>query len=170
MTINTFEEKFEHALGDMYDAEHRFYDAQQEMAAKTDSADLRTLLEQHNQQTKGHIANLERVFRLLDKEPRRVKCEAAIGLVVEGQRTMQDAGTPEIMNWVIATAQAKIEHYEIASYRGLIIGAEIMKNEEIAVLLQTNLRQEEGTADAVQGEPRELEEEMAEKAAEAEKS
>ncbi len=81
---------------------------------------------------------------------------------------MQDAGTPEIMNWVIATAQAKIEHYEIASYRGLIIGAEIMKNEEIAALLQTNLRQEEGTADAVQGEPQDLEEKMAEEAAKAE--
>lgn len=168
MTINTFEEKFEHALGDMYDAEHRFYDAQQEMSNKTDSAELRTLLEQHNQQTKGHIANLEHVFRLLDKEPRRVKCEAAVGLVVEGERTMRDAGTPEIMNWVIATAQAKIEHYEIASYRGLIIGAEIMKNEEIAALLQTNLRQEEGTADAVQGEPQDLEEKMAEEAAKAE--
>jgi ferritin-like metal-binding protein YciE len=72
------------------------------------------------------------------------------------------------MNWVIATAQAKIEHYEIASYRGLIIGAEIMKNEEIAALLQTNLRQEEGTADAVQGEPQDLEEKMAEEAAKAE--
>ncbi|HXG85715.1 MAG TPA: DUF892 family protein, partial [Pyrinomonadaceae bacterium] len=83
-------------------------------------------------------------------------------------RTMRDAGTPEIMNWVIATAQAKIEHYEIASYRGLIIGAEIMKNEEIAALLQTNLRQEEGTADAVQGESQELEEKMAEEAAKAE--
>lgn len=81
---------------------------------------------------------------------------------------MRDAGTPEIMNWVIASAQAKIEHYEIASYRGLIIGAQIMKNEEIAALLQTNLRQEEGTADAVQGEPQDLEEKMAEKAAKAE--
>ncbi len=168
MSINSFEEKFHHALGDMYDAEYRFYDAQQEMLAKTDSAELRTLLEEHNRQTKGHIANLERVFRLLGKEPQRVKCEAAAGLVVEGQRTMRDAGTPEIINWVIASAQAKIEHYEIASYRGLIIGAEIMKNEEVAGLLRANLRQEEGTADAVQGEPRELEEKMAEKAAEAE--
>ncbi len=168
MSINSFEEKFHHALGDMYDAEYRFYDAQQEMLAKTDSAELRTLLEEHNRQTKGHIANLERVFRLLGKEPQRVKCEAAAGLVVEGQRTMRDAGTPEIINWVIASAQAKIEHYEIASYRGLIIGAEIMKNEEVAGLLRANLRQEEGTVDAVQGEPRELEEKMAEKAAEAE--
>lgn len=168
MSIDSFEEKFEHALGDMYDAEHRFYDAQQEMSAKTDSAELRTLLEEHNQQTKGHIANLERVYRLLGKEPQRIKCEAAAGIVAEGQRTMRDAGTPEIMNWVIASAQAKIEHYEIASYRGLIIGAQIMKNEEVAVLLQTNLRQEEGTADAVQGEPQELEEKMAEKAAKAE--
>lgn len=49
MSIDSFEEKFEHALGDMYDAEHRFFDAQQEMSAKTDSAELRTLLEQHNQ-------------------------------------------------------------------------------------------------------------------------
>lgn len=167
MAINTFEEKFHHALGDMYDAEHLFLEAQQEMMSRTDSQELKTMLDKHNRQTKGHIANLEQVYKLLGKQPGRISCDAAKGLLVEGNKMMKDAGTPEIMNWVIASAQAKIEHYEIASYRGLIIGAEIIGNPEVTKLLQQNLAQEEQTADIVQGEPRELEEEMAERAAQA---
>ncbi len=168
MAINSFEEKFQHALGDMYDAEHLFFEAQQEMSNNTDSEELKTMLDKHNRQTKGHIANLEKIYKLLGKQPERIRCDAANGLVVEGRKMMKDAGTPEITNWVIASAQAKIEHYEIASYRGLIIGAEIIGNNEITKLLQRNLAQEEQTANLVQGEPRELEEEMAERAAKAE--
>jgi ferritin-like metal-binding protein YciE len=47
---------------------------------------------------------------------------------------------------MIAGACAKVEHYEIASYRGLIEGAKLMNNSQVLALLQQNLQQEEQTA------------------------
>ena len=40
----------------------------------------------------------------------------------------------------------KVEHYEIVSYRGLILGAQQMGNKEAVALLEQNLQQEEQTA------------------------
>lgn len=161
MMMNTFEQRFENAVADIYDAEHRFLEVQQEMLEKSDAPQLKSLLEAHNRQSKGHIATLEQVFRELGKSPHRVECDSSKGIAAEARELMREAGTPEILNWVIASAQAKIEHYEIASYRGLIHGAQAMKNEAITALLQKNLQQEEQTIDAVQGEATDIEEKMA---------
>lgn len=173
MTITSFDEKFRHAVADIYDAEHQFLDAQQKMLKNANAEELKTLLRDHSEQSKGHIAKLEKVFEMLGETPRRVRCESSRGITAEGEKEMENAGTPAIMDWVIAGAQAKIEHYEIASYRGLIIGAKILDNPEIVALLEQNLQQEEQTADKVQaddGTPRELEEVMAERVADAEVS
>lgn len=167
MSINSFQEKFQHALGDMYDAEHQFLDVQRQMLAEAHATELKTLLKNHNEQTTGHIANLEKAFKLLGLTPKRQPCDAARGLVTEWQQMAKETGTPEIADWVIASAQAKVEHYEIASYRGLIIGAQVMKNDPVVQLLRQNLRQEEQTAATVQSEPRELEETLAERAVDA---
>ena len=40
----------------------------------------------------------------------------------------------------------KVEHYEIVSYRGLILGAQELGNTEAVALLEQNLKQEEQTA------------------------
>ena len=52
----------------------------------------------------------------------------------------------------IAGAAERVEHYEIASYRGLITAASLMGQQDIVSLLQQNLQQGlnqafEGTAD-----------------------
>jgi ferritin-like metal-binding protein YciE len=47
---------------------------------------------------------------------------------------------------VIISAAIKVEHFEIASYRGLITGAEQMGQQEVVNLLQQNLQEEEETA------------------------
>ena len=166
MSMKTFEDKFTHALEDIYDAEHQFFDVQREMLKNTESPELQKLLQDHQQQTTNHIANLEQAFKLLGRKAERHTCDAAKGLVTEAHKSLKDAGAPAIANWIIASTQSKIEHYEIASYRGLIIGAEVMGNAKVGDLLKQNLAQEEQTAEAVQDEnsSRDLEEVMAERA------
>ena len=64
------------------------------------------------------------------------------------------AGVPALLDCVINGAAGKVEHYEIASYRGLIAGAELMGQEQVVALLRENLSQEEQTAQLVeQSEP-----------------
>ena len=74
----------------------------------------------------------------------------AVGLVTEGQKGMKEAADNQaILDCMIAGAASKVEHYEIASYRGLISGAAQMGNNEIVRRLQQNLKQEEQTAQRI---------------------
>jgi ferritin-like metal-binding protein YciE len=151
MAIKNLNEKFIHELGDIYDAEHRFLEAQQEMLSQANNPTVKTMLQEHIEQTEQQIKNLEQAYSTLGEKPKRVKCDAAAGLVSEGQKTMKEAaGNPAILDCVIAGAAAKVEHYEIASYRGLIEGARIMGQDQVLQLLQQNLQQEEQTAKRVE--------------------
>lgn len=151
MTIRTLEEKFVHDLADIYDAEHRFFEAQQQMLPQASSPQLKAMIEEHLGQTRQQIGNLEAIYVQLGSRPVRVTCDAAAGLVVEGQKGMLEAqANPAVRDCVIAGSQAKVEHYEVAAYRGLLRAAEGMGQAQIATLLRENLEQEEQTAHKVE--------------------
>ncbi len=152
MPLKTLNDKFLHELGDIYDAEHRFIEAQQEMMKQASDSSLKKLLDEHTGETEQQIKNLEQIFDILGEKPKREKCDAATGLVSEGQKGMKEAkDVAEIRDCLINGSAAKVEHYEIASYRGLIEGAEQMQQKEIVRLLKDNLKQEEAQAKQVEG-------------------
>ena len=146
MAITNTQDKFLHELGDTYDAEHQFMQAMQQMAQQATDPTLKSSLEQHIQQSQQQVQNLEQVFSQLGQQPQRVMCQGAKGLVSEAQQCMEEAQTPELRDCLIGAAQVKAEHYEIASYRGLVLGAQQMGQQEAVLLLQKNLQQEEQTA------------------------
>ncbi len=147
MPIKSLQEKFEHELADIYDAEHQFLKGQQEMLAEATDDTLKEMLRTHIEQTKGHIKNLEGVFSAKGEEPKREMCAGAKGLVTEAKKMLEETqGAPKIRDCAIAGSAAKAEYYEISSYRDLIAGAEIMGQNEVVRLLQMNLEQEESTA------------------------
>jgi ferritin-like metal-binding protein YciE len=149
--MTTLEEKFVHDLGDIYDAEHRFLEAQQEMMQQAKSSELKTMIREHIAQTETQIRNLDEVYQTIGSKAKRVKCDAAAGLVIEGQKGMKEAADePAVLDCVIAGAAAKVEHYEIASYRGLITMCEEMGQSSVISLLKQNLQQEEQTAERVE--------------------
>ena len=146
MAVKTTQEKFLLEVSDIYDAENRFLQGMQLMAQKASDKTLQTMIQDHIQQTEGHIKNLEQVYSTLGEKPHRHSCDAAAGLVTEAKKSMDEAGTDPIRDCLIGAAAAKNEHYEIASYRGLVASAQGMNQPEIASLLEQNLRQEEQTA------------------------
>ncbi len=146
MPIANAHEVLLHGLGDIYDAEHRFLEEQQFMAQQARDQELKSAIERHIEQTRRQIGNLERAFRELGEEPRRQRCEASLGLLKEVRQDIDGATNEAVCDLVIDTAVIKVEHYEIASYRNLVIGARLMERSEIEDLLQENLDQEEETA------------------------
>lgn len=155
--IRTLEEKFAHEVGDIYDAEHRFLDGMRKMLEVAADAKVKRLLKGHIRQTEGQIGNIEKVYELLGKKPKRVKCAASAGIVAEGEQCIKEAEeTPAIRDCLIAGSSAKVEHYEIVSYRGLIACAEILGLAEALPLLQANLDQEMETAALVEESTPEL--------------
>ncbi len=146
MPIKTTQEKFLHELGDIYDAENRFLKAQQEMLKAATDSTLKEGIEQHIGESERQIQNLERVFELLGEKAKGEPCDAAKGIVTEGQKNLEEAGTGAIRDCLIGSSLTRAEHYEIVGYTGLIVGARGMGNKEVVSLLQQNLQQEEQTA------------------------
>jgi ferritin-like metal-binding protein YciE len=145
MSISNSREKFVHELEDMYDAEHQFLEAMGKMREAASDAKLQQLLDQHMQQTEQQIERLEQVFAEIGEQPARQECMGAKGLVDEGSKMMEEAGSPEVRDSIIAGAAAKAEHYEMVGYADLIDGAEMMSNRK-AVRLLTENREEEMSA------------------------
>lgn len=157
MAIKNLNEKFLHGIADIYDAEHQFLKAQQEMLPEANSTTVKALLEQHIQETEQQITVLEQVFAVLGEDAEREKCAAAAGIVSEGQKTLKEvSGNPTLTDLAISGSCGKVEHYEIATYRMLISGAKQMGQTEVARLLSQNLQQEEATAQRIESGAPEL--------------
>lgn len=151
MAIKTLQEKFLHGLGDIYDAEHQFLEAQQEMLPQANSTTVKSLLEQHISETEQQITVLEQVFEAIGETPEREKCAAAAGLVKESESLLSEvSGNPTLVDLAISSSSSKVEHYEISTYRMLITGAQQMGQTQVATLLQQNLQQEEATAQKIE--------------------
>lgn len=146
MAITTTTEKFLHELGDIYDAEHQFLEAQQKMLPQATDATLKSGIEQHIQETQQQIQNIEEAYAELGQKPQRVACQAAQGIVTEGTENLEEAGSPEIRDLVIGSSLSKVEHYEISSYTGLVTAAEAMGQSGLVTLFQQNLQQEQQAA------------------------
>ncbi len=150
MAIKTTQEKYLHELGDIYDAENRFLKGQQAMLKAATDPTLKAGIEKHIAESEQHVANLEQVFELLGEKAKAEPCDAAKGIVTEGQKNLKEAGTDQIRDCLIGSSLTKVEHYEIVSYTGLIVGAQALGNKEIEALLRQNLQQEEKAAKQLQ--------------------
>lgn len=148
MAISNVQGLFVSELCGIYDAEHRFLDGQVKMVHKATDHELQRSIENHIEQTRQHIGNLERLFRELGEEPRRETNGAAQRLVSEAERGIGETQGDALRDCLIDAAVIKVEHFEIGSYRGLLTGARlIMGQQSMAVdLLEANLWQEEETA------------------------
>jgi ferritin-like metal-binding protein YciE len=129
-------------LMDMYDAEQRIAKALPKMAKAATCQELQAALLDHLEETKGHITNLEQVFKAIGEKAKGKKCQATVGLLEEGDDIAGEfKGSPAINAAVVAACQ-KVEHYEIASYGALHEWATLLGHSDAADLLQENLDQE----------------------------
>ena len=156
MPIANTQELFLHELIEIYDAEHRLLEGQAVMVNKATDQELQRAMRNHIEQTRQHVRNLEQVFRELGQEPRREPNEVAQGLVSEAQQSIQEAQNDALRDCLIDAAVIKVEHFEIASYRSMLTGAQLIGQSMIVDLLNANLRQEEETAQIAEQSAEEL--------------
>jgi ferritin-like metal-binding protein YciE len=139
---------FVNELKDLLWAERELVETLPDMADAATSAELRSAFEQHLAETEIHVSRLEQIFGVLGLEPESRKCEAMSGILDEGDEIISatDEGTAQRDVGLIFAGQ-KAEHYEIASYGGMIALAKTLGYYEVAELLVLTL-DEEKTADA----------------------
>lgn len=140
------EKFFTDSLKDIYWAEKALTKALPKMQKAATTEELKTAIEEHITQTEGQIERLEQVFELFDKKPQAKKCEAMEGLIKEGESIVEETEDGSMTRDVgIIMAAQKVEHYEIATYGGLVQLAKTLGNEEAASLLQQTLEEEKQT-------------------------
>lgn len=106
---------------DLYDAEFQLIAFLPEMIMRAKSLHLRTTLNIHLCESYSHIDILEAVFSSIDEEPNRARCftvekiiRSYVGLLESNvpSSTVADAG--------LILVTGKIQHYQVAGYRGIL--------------------------------------------------
>lgn len=144
MSLNSFEDLIIMKLKDLYSAEQQFAQAQPQMVEATSDEELRTALEGHIAVTKEQIERLEQIADILGVTLEGEVCDAAAGLIKEGQKIMQEEGDPFVKDAALLAAAQAIEHYEIAGYGTASAYARRLKQQDINTLLQQTLAEERG--------------------------
>jgi len=129
-------------LRDIYDAEKQLTKALPKLAKKATNEQLREAIEQHLQETEGHVERLERVFQQLGMPAKGRKCEGMQHLIDEGTTRIGDADEDATRDAVMIASAQKVEHYEIATYGTLRTWANLLGHTEAASLLEETLEEE----------------------------
>ncbi|WP_062560967.1 YciE/YciF ferroxidase family protein [Paracoccus aminovorans] len=139
--MKTLAEAFEHTLQDVYWAENALTKALPKVSKSVNNAELKTAIDEHLKETKGHVKTLEAVFKSLGQEAKGEKCDAMDGLLKEADGIIEEASGHALDVALIGAAQA-VEHYEIARYGTLREWAKVLGHEEAHTLLSTILDEE----------------------------
>jgi len=145
---STLQEFFVNELKDLLWAEKKIADTLPKMKEAATSPELQEAFENHLSETEGHVQRLEQIFGLLGLEPDTTKCDAMDGIVDEGEEIISDTdeGTATRDVGLIFAGQ-KVEHYEIASYGGMVSLAKTLGYTEAADLLILTLNEEKAADD-----------------------
>jgi ferritin-like metal-binding protein YciE len=142
MKIESMEDLFLEQVEDLYDAEKRLVKALPKMADATTSQSLRQAIQSHLLETEGHVSRLEKVFRILGKDPTTHTCDAMKGLISEGEDVISDIEESPLRDAGIIAAANRVEHYEIAGYGSARTFAQILGLTDAASLLEQTLQEE----------------------------
>jgi ferritin-like metal-binding protein YciE len=142
MKLDTLRELYINELRDLYNAENQLIKALPKMAKAASSKELRKALEEHLEQTKGHIDRLEQLFARLDEKPKGKTCRGMKGLIEEGSEILEEDGEESVLDAGIIVAAQKVEHYEIAGYGSVRTFANLLGENEAVGILQKTLDEE----------------------------
>ncbi len=146
MKIDNLHKLWVHELKDLYSAENQILKALPKISAAVANEELKSALDEHLQETRGHVARLETIFKKLDAAPGGHHCKGMEGLLEEGSGILEDATDPQVRDAGIIAACQRVEHYEMAGYGTAAAYAELLEQLDAAALLQLTL-DEEGGAD-----------------------
>lgn len=136
---------FHDTLKDIYFAEKKILATLPKMTKAAQSPDLKAAFEKHREETKEHVARLDKVFEAIGKKPAGKPCAAIIGITEEGAEIMSEyKGAAALDAGLLAAAQA-VEHYEISRYGTMRTWASELGLTDAVNLLDLTLGEEKET-------------------------
>jgi len=132
-------------LKDLLHAESQLLGALPKMAEAAHNPKLKEAFEKHLVQTQTQVERLKEAFELLGEEAEPKPCRAMMGLIEEGEETIEEGSEKGKLaaDLALITAAQKVEHYEIAGYGTVRALARQIGAYEVATLLSHTLGEEE---------------------------
>lgn len=130
-------------LQDIYWAEKKLVKTLPKLEEAATTQELKEAFSNHLDETRQHVSRLEEVFNIVGEEANATKCPAMAGIADEGADIIDetDDGTAQRDVGLIFAGQ-KAEHYEIATYGGLVQLAKTLGYNDAANLLHQTLSEE----------------------------
>ena len=130
-------------LEDIYWAEKKLVKTLPKLEDAATTQQLKNAFANHLRQTEEHVTRLENVFNMIGEDADAKKCPAMAGIIDEGEDIIDDTDTGSAQRDVgLIFAGQKAEHYEIATYGGLVQLAKTLGYSEAANLMEQTLSEE----------------------------
>ena len=145
MKENRLRHLYVEELKDLFSAENQLLKALPKMAKAATSEDLRAGFEEHLEQTREHVARLEKIIKALGEAPGGKKCKGMAGLIEEGAEMIAEDPDPEELDAGLISAAQRVEHYEIAGYGCVSAYAKLLGEDRALSILKQTLDEEKET-------------------------
>ena len=138
----SLQDVFIEELRDLYSAENQLVKALPKMAKAATTPELKKLITEHLEETRGQVERLKQAFQQLGKKPVGQHCNGMEGLIEEGKEAIEsdEEGAPKDIHLI--GAALRVEHYEIAGYTAAIEIAKALGHKEVSALLKETLEEE----------------------------
>ncbi len=134
-------------LKDLYSAENQLVKALPKLVKAAEDEELSESIQNHLEETKGHVERLKQIFTQLEEKPTGKHCNGMEGLIEEGKEAIDEDEDAPFGDIMLIGAASRVEHYEIAGYTGVIEMARALGEDDIADLLNQTLEEEEAARD-----------------------
>ena len=142
---------FLHELGDVLYAEQTLVKALPKLREEASDEELALGFEDHLEETRQHVKNVEKAFEQLGETAKAEKCPGIDGIKKEHDDFVaKESPSQDVLDAFLTGAGSRTEHYEIAAYEGLVTMAEAMGETEVVDLLTENLDQEKAALEKLQ--------------------
>ena len=149
-------ELFLHELGDALTFEKTILQMLPQLQKEATDKELANGFKRHVTQTRQHVKNVEQAFKAIGEKPKGEPCPGIEGIRREHDEFLKEGPSPQVLDAFLTSAAAKTEHYEIATYEGLVTKARALGEKQAADALERNLKEDKQTLQAVQKVSRRL--------------
>jgi Mn-containing catalase len=134
-------------LRDLLHAETQLTGALPKMIEAAHHPKLKEAFEKHLAQTQRQVERLRSCFEILGEEAEPKACKGMMGLLAEGEETIEEGAEMEPLaaDLALIAAAQRVEHYEISAYGTARSLARQLRQSECARLLSHTLGEEEST-------------------------
>jgi len=147
-TIKSLRELFELELRYAYDCEQKLVKkGLPSMIEAANSPELRNALQQHLEETRGHVTRLERVFSALGVQPDTKGNSILDEMTKAAKDSVSNIDDPTLRDTALIVDGNFVEHYEMALYGTLSAFARSLGMQEATSIFEETLK-EEKAADA----------------------